>query len=250
MALIDLYSKEELKTIVENSYSIAEIIRKLGYSTNAGNNNQTIKSRIKEYEIDTSHFRHQNCTKRSPENIFVENSTAKQSVLRRQYKKGNYSQYVCSICGLLPEQNDKPLTLILDHINGNNKDDRLENLRWVCPNCNQQLDTTGYKNPNRVVSARRVYERRTAEKKICPRCGSSMSYNADMCKSCWEVEKKSKKKPSRDILKSLIRTKGFMEIGDEYGVTDRAVAKWCRSEGLPYRMTDIKKIPDEEWEKL
>lgn len=62
MALIDLYSKEELKTIVENSYSIAEIIRKLGYSTNAGNNNQTIKSRIKEYEIDTSHFRHQNCT--------------------------------------------------------------------------------------------------------------------------------------------------------------------------------------------
>lgn len=77
-----------------------------------------------------------------------------------------------------------------------------------------------------------------------------MSYNADMCKSCWEVEKKSKKKPSRDILKSLIRTKGFMEIGNEYGVTDRAVAKWCKSEGLPYRRTDIKKISDEEWEKL
>ena len=37
------------------------------------------------------------------------------------------------------------LTLILDHINGSNHDDRLENLRWVCPNCNQQLETTGYK---------------------------------------------------------------------------------------------------------
>ena len=38
----------------------------------------------------------------------------------------------------------KPLTLILDHINGKNNDDRLENLRWVCPNCNRQLPTTGF----------------------------------------------------------------------------------------------------------
>ena len=36
--------------------------------------------------------------------------------------------------------------MILDHINGDNKDDRLENLRWVCPNCNYQLDTTNGKN--------------------------------------------------------------------------------------------------------
>jgi len=47
---------------------------------------------------------------------------------------------------MLPEWQNKPLTLILDHINGNNKDHRLENLRWVCPNCNQQLETTGFKS--------------------------------------------------------------------------------------------------------
>jgi uncharacterized protein with PIN domain len=35
--------------------------------------------------------------------------------------------------------------MILDHINGIHNDDRLENLRWVCPNCNYQLETTGYK---------------------------------------------------------------------------------------------------------
>ncbi len=41
------------------------------------------------------------------------------------------------------------MTLILDHINGENHDDRLENLRWVCPNCNQQLPTTGGRNQKR-----------------------------------------------------------------------------------------------------
>ena len=72
--------------------------------------------------------------------MFVENSTANQTTLRRWYEKENI-EYKCSICGQLPFWQNKPLTLILDHINGHNHDDRLENLRWVCPNCNQQLET-------------------------------------------------------------------------------------------------------------
>lgn len=83
MALIDLYSKEELETIVKGSSSLAEVVHKIGYSTHSGDNNATLKNRLKEYGIDTSHFKHNNCTKRSPENIFVENSTANQTVMRR-----------------------------------------------------------------------------------------------------------------------------------------------------------------------
>lgn len=74
--------------------------------------------------------------------------------------------------------------MILDHINGKNKDDRLENLRWVCPNCNQQLDTTGFRNPNRVKSVEKIYKKRLEENKICPHCGHPMSPSADMCKAC------------------------------------------------------------------
>ena len=47
-------------------------------------------------------------------------------------------------------QSGKVLTLILDHKNGHNHDDRLENLRWVCPNCNQQLDTTNGRNVKKL----------------------------------------------------------------------------------------------------
>ena len=84
--------------------------------------------------------------KRTEENTFCENSTVDQKTLRKKYFQGNYSEYKCSICGQDPYWNGKPMTLILDHINGINNDDRLENLRWVCPNCNIQLPTTGRGN--------------------------------------------------------------------------------------------------------
>ncbi|MBP3801351.1 MAG: HNH endonuclease [Clostridia bacterium] len=82
--------------------------------------------------------------------MFIENFTADQKTLRDWYLKGKYTEYKCDICGLEPFWNGKELTLILDHINGHNHDDRLENLRWVCPNCNQQLPTTNGKNIKRL----------------------------------------------------------------------------------------------------
>lgn len=151
MALIDNYTKDELQKIVDESFSMKEVIDKLGYATHSGSNNITVKKRLQHYEIDTSHFCFKKGIKRCPENVFVENSTASQNTLRRWYKKGEYTPYVCSICGQEPIWNNKELTLILDHINGNNRDDRLDNLRWVCPNCNQQLSTTGYRGPKQQL---------------------------------------------------------------------------------------------------
>lgn len=57
-------------------------------------------------------------------------------------KHGN----VCSMCGMLPEWNGKPLVFQVDHINGNNSDDSWDNLRLLCPNCHSQTDTFGGRN--------------------------------------------------------------------------------------------------------
>lgn len=153
MALIDNFSIEELTKMTKESNSFNDLILKLGYATRSGSNHNTVKNRLDRYNIDYSHFRScLNHIERNAENIFIENSTATQKVLRHWYIKGNYSEYKCSICGMPPIWENKPLVLILDHINGCNTDDRLENLRWVCPNCNMQLPTTNGRNKNKRKS--------------------------------------------------------------------------------------------------
>ena len=215
MALVDEYSKEELEQIVKNANSLKEVIDKLGYKTHSGSNNETVKTKLKEYNIDFSHFKTPVRIKRNEENVFIENSTASQKTLRDWYLKGNYTPYICSICGQEPIWQGKDLTLILDHINGSNHDDRLENLRWVCPNCNQQLDTTNGKNVK--ILNKKYY-----------------------CIDC-------KMPITREELKKLIRTTPFTTIATQFGVTDNAIRKWCDKFNLPRTKKEIISYDDEEW---
>ena len=242
MAKIDNFTEQELREIVENSFSMNEVIDKLGYATHSGGSHNTVKKRIELYNIDISHFGSIKGIKRTEENVFIENSTASQATLRRWYKKGEYTPYICSICGQEPIWQGKDLTLILDHINGSNHDDRLENLRWVCPNCNQQLDTTNGKN-------KKIY----SKKYYCKDCGKEISSKAERCKEC---SAKTKVIPlenmpiTREELKNMIRTMPFTQIGNKYNVTDNAIRKWCEKFNLPKRKLDINKYSDLDWSKI
>lgn len=79
------------------------------------------------------------------EDMFCENSKHSRSVLRRNIITNNRIPYKCDICGI-DEWQGKKLSLELDHINGVNNDNRLENLRFLCPNCHSQTVTYGSKN--------------------------------------------------------------------------------------------------------
>lgn len=160
--------------------------------------------------------------------------------MRRWYLKQEYTPYVCSICGQEPFWNGQPLSLTLDHINGNNKDDRIENLRWVCPNCDRQLPTFGSKNV--------VYE--APKKNFCVECGVEISLNATKCTKCSGKEQRKCVRPDREELKSLIRIESFVNIGKTYGVSDNAVRKWCKAENLPSTKSMIKSYTDEEWKEI
>ena len=78
-------------------------------------------------------------------NVFCIESTASQATVRRWYLKISDNSY-CEICKCKNTWNDKPLTMILDHKNGDNHDNRIGNLRWICPNCDSQLPTYAGRN--------------------------------------------------------------------------------------------------------
>lgn len=79
--------------------------------------------------------------------VFCENSTYHRNGVKKRIITQGLKEYVCEICNIGPIWNNKPMPLILDHINGINNDNRLHNLRFVCSNCDSQLET--YKSKNR-----------------------------------------------------------------------------------------------------
>jgi hypothetical protein len=81
--------------------------------------------------------------------VFVINSNYPRHCIRKRIINGNLIKYKCDICGIDPVWNNKPMPLILDHIDGYNKNNILSNLRFVCSNCDSQLSTYKSKNKNK-----------------------------------------------------------------------------------------------------
>lgn len=238
--IIDKFSKEELKEIVETSQSYYEISIRLGYSKST-NAKKQIEDKCKEFGISLDKIDSSSKVARKVtlDMIFTENSTVSQNTLKRWYKKGEYIEYKCSICGLEPYWNGAELTLILDHINGNNRDNRLENLRWVCPNCDHQLPTFCSKNIN--------YSSRIS-KNYCVDCGKEIDPTATRCNKCKGIYLRKIERPEKeDLYNQLIELNGnFTQIGKKYGVTDNTIRKWAKSYGLSTYSSDYKKPKKEK----
>lgn len=253
MNFLEHYTKEQIEEWVSQSTSAREVLLRMGRSANSGSNTLALSVYLRENNIDTSHFAARS-TPYTPKEIFIENSTATQSVLRKYYSKGNYTAYKCAICGLEPIWNQQALTLRLDHINGVSNDHRLENLRWICPNCDSQLPTYGAKRKKQVHQ--------------CAICGVPISRQAHtgLCVECYWQQKREQApcakehKQNPHIKASRMETVlqrinlsplqfakhiilyGFSATGRQFGVTPTTIRKYCAALQLP---TTLPKL--QEW---
>lgn len=137
---------------VKESFSLWEVFSKMGLSA-TGSGYRTLRRKVEFLGLDTSHFdpsvgrRRSGSSKSfSREDVFREGSSIGTSTLRRHILRDASFPYVCSVCGNNGTHNGIPLTLQIDHINGNRSDNQIHNLRLLCPNCHSQTPTYCRKN--------------------------------------------------------------------------------------------------------
>jgi hypothetical protein len=158
---ITTITKDDLVTLVNQCDSYTEVLEKLGLCITGGGNTHTLKHRLKIDNISTTHFTHKrkmsqgwrngagkyiNTYVRKPIKEWLINGIVLSSGKKRRLITEKVLENKCSECGMGNMWNNKPITLQIDHINGDTFDNRIENLRVLCPNCHTQTSNFAGRN--------------------------------------------------------------------------------------------------------
>jgi hypothetical protein len=236
MTTVRWRSETEVRAAVAESLSYAEVLRRLGLRA-AGGNHRTVRKYVDEiWRIPTDHFDANAASGRARARaatpldlILVPGSTYHRGHLKRRLLAEGLKQPRCEMCGQGELWRDRPMTLVLDHINGVHDDHRLENLRILCPNCNATLDTHCGR-----------HNKRRHQDRSCPVCAvvfrptnGGQQYCSLPCAGHGErsrraqIARRRADRPPRERLLREVAELGYLEVGRRYGVSDNAIRKWC-----------------------
>jgi len=231
------WTEQQLRDSVAESDSVSDVLRRFGLRP-AGGNHALAKRWILRWDISTEHFTHggdrfanSRPAARPLEEVLVEHSRYSRSSLKKRLYKSGLKARCCELCGLGEEWRGSSLSLVLDHVNGVADDNRLENLRIVCPNCNATLPTHCRRNirtsrePRPCALCGEVFRPRLSSQRYCSRACGSRSSRYGPNPAARKVER-----PPYEQLLEEIATSSWSAVGRKYGVSCNAVRKWVKAE--------------------
>lgn len=239
-SLIAELTREELETIIKDATSLNDALVKIGYRATGNHSGprKQLQARIDEEKHATDHFtlpRGRSWKTIPLAEILVEKSTyGNGQDIRKKLIAAELIKDECAMCQIGTDWHGHKLCLQLDHINGTHNDNRLENLRLLCPNCHSCTDTFCGKNkPKRV---KKVKFTKIAFINTCTDCDREISYkgheiSAVRCKSCTaKLRAHRKVRPSKEQMTEDLETMSYCAVGRKYGVSDNTIRNWLKSD--------------------
>ena len=233
------YTDQDIIRQAKQSISMADLLRSLGLKP-AGGNYANMKRILQKLDIDCSHWKGHAWSK--DEQLKDWSDYKKASSLKPFIIKER--GHCCESCGLTHWKN-QPITLEIDHIDGDRTNNDRSNLRLLCPNCHALTDTwRGKKNRGDRIrtcnSGQRISGLSRLRKPVpprpqkdCPKCHQTFTPDNDNQKYCSTLcsshSQRKVERPSIEQIHDDLKTLGsYCAVGRKYGVSDNAVRKWLR----------------------
>ncbi len=232
------YTNDDLIFAVKNSKTYQEVCTRLEIYP-SGKSYMDMKQILKTLDVDTSHFCRKNNMDTVRKNVrplenYLENkypiSTHR---LKKRLIRDGIMEHKCYNCNL-DKWLEIKIPLEMHHKDGNNKNNNLENLILLCPNCHALTDNYRGRNQARStktvehITEKKEHKRLDSSNTPCVSCGNLRWNKAKtgLCSVCLKLSYRRVERPSIEILEQQTKKLGFCGTARLYGVSDNAIRKW------------------------
>jgi len=227
----DRFSNDEIERILCESKSFREVLSKIGYSSNDSGGYSLVRQQLKKRNILIPKYHYYGSGKinynYSMNEILIKDSQyTNRAVLKKRLVREGLLEYKCR-CGNTGSWQGNSLSLQLEHKNGINNDNRLENLEFLCPNCHSQSKTFAGKN-NKCSLRKKRKKPQMKQINYCS-CGAQIKNRSTKCEKChYDNLRKVKNRPPKNQLINEVNELGYRGTGKKYGVSDNSIRNWVK----------------------